>query len=348
MAEQQDAFEPVFYRYRPYRVWSVWSKKIHAQGIKRHLGYLDPMWIAGQQIGRWWNRQGKHISPDAIHTVTHVPGFPFVSRGIEIPLSVTVDCTRRLVASDFGTTCFSPADIAREQQVFDRVSGVASLTHWAAESVRMDYRVPAERIVVVGAPAQLPQLKKSSEGRNAGLPRIGFVGGDFRRKGGPELVRWHQEFFQQQAELHIVSRGAPELDLPNVFVHGSMPHQQVMEKFFPSLDLFCLPTKQEMAGFVFAEAAAAGVPAITYASGGTAEFVRHDRTGYVVPQGDENAYVAAIRSLLEDANRRETFSLQARKLAEQEYEQHGHFQRLFDFIIDGIQNPRPAPVSSSK
>ncbi len=108
MARQQDAFEPVFYHYRPHRLWSIWSKKIHARGIKGQMGCLDPMRIAGWQIGRWWNQQGKSVSPDAIHAVTHVPGYAFVRQEFEIPLSVTVDCTRRLVASDFKTTCFGP------------------------------------------------------------------------------------------------------------------------------------------------------------------------------------------------------------------------------------------------
>ncbi|MFZ0171311.1 MAG: glycosyltransferase family 4 protein [Acidimicrobiales bacterium] len=82
-----------------------------------------------------------------------------------------------------------------------------------------------------------------------------------------------------------------------------------------------LGLEQEGFGIVFLEAAAAGVPQVAGRSGGAHEAVVHGETGLVVDDPtDPAAAAAALRSLLEDPERRHRLGEAARKRAEAEFD----------------------------
>ncbi|HMD36216.1 MAG TPA: glycosyltransferase, partial [Vicinamibacterales bacterium] len=69
-------------------------------------------------------------------------------------------------------------------------------------------------------------------------------------------------------------------------------------------DLFVMPSRSEAFGIVFEEAAAAGIPAIGTAINAIPEIVVPGETGLLVPAGDRDALVAALRALAGDVERR--------------------------------------------
>ena len=339
-ARARDDFEPIFHLYQPPRIASLAAKKIHANRLTRHLGVIDPIQSANLILGRWWRTQGSVLRPDAIHTVTNLLGAPFARLAPSIPLSVTIDCTRRAVQSDFGIGIFSAADIARERAIFQAARRIVCMTGWAAKSVIHDYGIEPGKIITLPFPARPnPSAGRHRRMRGAatGLPRIGFIGTDFKRKGGPALLAWHQAHFRDRAELHIVSKKAPKVDLPNVIIHGGMPNEWVIGEFLPGMDIFCFPTLQEMAGFVLVEAAAAGVPAITYRTGGTPDLVQDGTTGFVIDKGDEPGFVRAIQTLLDNPELRDTMAGQAHAHASAHFALDHHFATLFDDLLKGAR-----------
>lgn len=66
-------------------------------------------------------------------------------------------------------------------------------------------------------------------------------------------------------------------------------------------DVLLMPSHSETFGLVVLEAAACGLPAIAYRSGGLAESVRHDETGLLVDTREPADWAAAIARLLGDA-----------------------------------------------
>lgn len=80
-------------------------------------------------------------------------------------------------------------------------------------------------------------------------------------------------------------------------------------------DLFVWPGLGEAFGMVYLEAAAAGLPSIAYANGGVASVIDDGKTGILVDAGDMDAYAAAIRSLIDDADRRRSLATGARRMA---------------------------------
>jgi len=78
--------------------------------------------------------------------------------------------------------------------------------------------------------------------------------------------------------------------------------------------VLCAPSKTapngdaEGFGLVFAEAQAAGLPVVSYASGGVVEAVAHGETGYLVPEGDWLALAQSIERLIGDGSLWKRFS----------------------------------------
>ncbi|UQN14574.1 glycosyltransferase [Gulosibacter sp. ACHW.36C] len=66
-------------------------------------------------------------------------------------------------------------------------------------------------------------------------------------------------------------------------------------------DLLLMPSHSETFGLVVLEAAACGLPAIAYRSGGLAESVRHNETGLLVDTREPADWAAAIARVLGDA-----------------------------------------------
>jgi glycosyltransferase involved in cell wall biosynthesis len=72
----------------------------------------------------------------------------------------------------------------------------------------------------------------------------------------------------------------------------------------PTFDVFVLPSHDEGLPLAMLEAMAAGVPVVASDVGSIREAVEHDRSGLLVRPGDPHALAAAVRSLLDDADRR--------------------------------------------
>jgi glycosyltransferase involved in cell wall biosynthesis len=80
-----------------------------------------------------------------------------------------------------------------------------------------------------------------------------------------------------------------------------------------------VPSRGEGFGLVALEAAARGRPAIVSDVGGLPEIVAHERTGLIVPAGDEQALAEAIVSLVRDPERARAMGAAARRRAVDEF-----------------------------
>lgn len=105
-------------------------------------------------------------------------------------------------------------------------------------------------------------------------------------------------------------------------------------------DLFAMPCRnrwggleQEGFGIVFLEAAAAGVPGVAGASGGSHEAVASGETGFVVDwPADPLAVARALGLLLDDDDLRRRMGEAARRRAEREFSYDGLARRLAEHL----------------
>ena len=77
------------------------------------------------------------------------------------------------------------------------------------------------------------------------------------------------------------------------------PHE-LLSTFYRAADVCLVPSRSESFGLVALEAAACGTPVVATAVGGLTTLVDHERTGYLIDDGDPGAFAEAIRRVLDD------------------------------------------------
>ncbi|MCX7791079.1 MAG: glycosyltransferase family 4 protein [Chloroflexaceae bacterium] len=206
-------------------------------------------------------------------------------------------------------------------------------SRWTAESLTRDYGVPAAKISVVAPGVDLAFWRRPEEPRErAGPLRILFVGGDFERKGGPDLLAAARGLPANAVELHLVTEAAPVAG-PGIHVHrGLRPNSPALRDLYHRCDIFCLPTRGDCLPLAVIEAAAAGLPIISASIGAIPEVVRPGETGVLVPPGDVPALAAALRGLIEAPEQRHRLGRQAAALASAHCDARRNAGRLLDIL----------------
>lgn len=244
-------------------------------------------------------------------------GVPFTVtlRGTEVPLSQLR--LRR-------------AQIRRVLRGADRVIGVSqSLADLAGR-----FGAPVERVRMIpnGIDGGLFRPGSKREAREAlalpeGRPLLLSVGGLTDRKGHHRIIQLLPALRAAYPDIMLAIVGGPtvegdtgprlraltgELGLSeHVRLIGPCPHEQI-PIWLRAADLFCLATRNEGRPNAVIEALACGLPVITTDVGGNAEIVTHRQDGLLVPFGDPDALLQAVRDGLETRWERDAMSRRAR------------------------------------
>jgi len=119
----------------------------------------------------------------------------------------------------------------------------------------------------------------------------------------------------------IVGGGPQEAELRDHF-RGTKTHftgqltGDDLSAAFASADVFLMPSDSETLGFVVLESMASGVPVVAARAGGIVNLIDDGEDGYLCEPGDEEAYLARLVALREDAAFRAEMGRRARREAE--------------------------------
>jgi len=223
-----------------------------------------------------------------------------------VPTIVSMDATPinfDSVGSAYSHSASHPASEAVKRVVnrraFTAAAALVTWSCWAADSLREDYGVPDEKIHIIPPGVDTSLFSPGTRERH-GPVRLLFVGGDFERKGGLDLLQ-ALAGLGGNVELDVVTgddvplsdRGVP------VRVHrGLRPQSAELVRLFREADIFVLPTRGECLGQAIAEAMASGLPVIATSVGAIAELVRDGETGFVVPPGSPARLAQALSTLI--------------------------------------------------
>ena len=83
--------------------------------------------------------------------------------------------------------------------------------------------------------------------------------------------------------------------------------QNAIASLMKKMDIFVFPSLFEAYGMALAEAAAAGLPAVTTDVGAAPRIYHHGSTGFIVPRGATDAFAASLRDLITQSDVRERF-----------------------------------------
>jgi len=234
------------------------------------------------------------------------------------------------------------------RRAFQAASVLVPWSNWARQSLIQDYGANPDRIRVL-APGAAPFFFELGRRRlTAELPadstatsdrpvRLLFVGGDWERKGGPQLLEALAGLPAGSWTLDVVTR-VPVPPMAGVTVHhGIDSNSPKLVRLFSEADLFVLPSLGECLAVVLMEATAAGLPLITTDVGALAEAVRPGETGLVVPPNDVMALRQALASLLNDPTRRQTMGRGGHMLACERFDASANNRTLLDLVADLVR-----------
>ncbi len=202
-----------------------------------------------------------------------------------------------------------------ERELYEGAAGTFVSSEFAAASVREDYDVPADRVINVGSGSNVRWPDSPESGERRGKVIL-FVGVDWERKGGPELVDAFRKIrsVEPDAELWIVGC-RPAVREPGVVVRGRLSQAETAE-CYRRADVFCLPSRMDPSASVLAEAAGFGLPVVATPVGGNVERVRDGETGFLV---GADGLAGKLVSLLGDRDLRERMGAAGREMATREF-----------------------------
>ncbi len=221
---------------------------------------------------------------------------------------------------------------AAERAAVRRAAAVVTLTRRLAERLRgqgsfevIPDCLDADLFAAAGGRSSL-----EGYGVPAGAPTILYVGRVSEEKGWRDLPA----IAEALDGVHVVVCGeGPDLDelralaAPRVHVAGALDAAAVAVAM-ASADVLVLPSRFEELGSVLIEAMAAGLPSVAYDVGGVAEAVEPGVTGVLVPAGDLQAMIAAVRSVLTDDALRERARTEGPRIARERFDQAAVGERL--------------------
>jgi glycosyltransferase involved in cell wall biosynthesis len=203
-----------------------------------------------------------------------------------------------------------------QRAAYERAAACCALTGWAARSITDDYGVPAEKVTAIGVGSN---HAPACQDRDWSQPRFLFVGSDWTRKNGLAVLNAFREVRQQlpSAGLAVVG-GHPDISQAGVETYGPLrpdrPSERCqMDDLFARATCFVMPSHVEPAGIVYAEALAAGVPAIGTTVGGAGDVIGD--AGTLVDPDDNDALLSAMLSMA-DPNTAYEFGQRAQGRAE--------------------------------
>ena len=229
--------------------------------------------------------------------------------------------------------------LRRELRQYQQAAHVFAFCEETAQSLIEEYAVPPERVSVVGAGVNFERLPEPRQTRT-GPPTVLFVGNDFERKGGVQLLAAFAELRRRvpEARLRIVGadHSAPAQD--GVEHLGRVHGREAMSALYAEADVFCLPSLFDPFPGALLEAMAHELPCVVTDTCGIPEMVVEDVTALVVErdQGDQ-AMVADLAAAFERLVREPGAAAEMGRLGRQRVERHFLWSHVVDRMAPAIE-----------
>jgi glycosyltransferase involved in cell wall biosynthesis len=258
-----------------------------------------------------------------------------------VPTVVSLDATPRLFDREGAAYGHrrnpEVVELVKKQanvRTFNAAARLVTWCQWAAYSLVNDYGVSMDKIDVIPPGVDLNVFRPALIPKRSERLRVLFVGGQFARKGGPDLLE-AARLFGDQIELDIVT-GDEDVAIPAGVtgrVHrGLRPQSDELVSLYRRADIFALPSRGDCMPQAVIEALGCGLPVIATRAGAIPEMVKDGVNGVLVPARNPRALAEALRSLVTSPSRRHAMGRWSRVLAQQEYDAARNNRRIFELM----------------
>jgi glycosyltransferase involved in cell wall biosynthesis len=180
-----------------------------------------------------------------------------------------------------------------------------------------------------------------------------FVGGDFSRKGGEDLLE-AMKSLGDEAELDVVTGVRPR-SIPTsspTRVHLGLNHaSDELFELFRQADIFVLPTIGETYGLVICEAMASGLPVVATNVGAIPEIVEDGVSGVLVPPNSPSALADSLQRLVRQPEERRSMGERGLQLAHRDHDAKRNIESILELMTglsgsgrNGSKDKRRGPV----
>lgn len=272
------------------------AQEVHAWELGRRLAEVDAEYDLALQVHGWLLGQPR-------------------------PYAVYVDLTRLMAEQGWPTWMpISPRErhnvLDRERRMYLGAGHVFAMGEHARTSLLHDYGVPEDRVSVVGGGVNFDRLPEVTPVPSD--PLILFVGKEFERKGGPDLLAAFRTVRSRMPDARLDLVGPRiRIDEPGVTVHGRLSSREVLGGLYRRTRVFCMPSIYEPWGFAFAEAMAYGRPCVGTSVQAIPEMLDHGAAGLLVPPRAPAQLADALEKLLRDDDLANRIGVAARERVEE-------------------------------
>lgn len=332
-------------RRHPWRVarGSVAAFRVYGRTIFRSwLQFLECFWKTPMMFDLLSKIVVRETRPygDRLRLTIQTQGL-FDGRSGAVPHCVYVDYT--LLSEDpyaHRALAVLPGQISRERRLFDGAAAIATVGEHVRSTLEDAYRLPAAKLHDIGIGANVEPVPVSDDLERYARGGIVFVGVDWDRKGGPDLVAAFERIAPRfpQASLTIIGCDPP-VSHPRIRVVGRVDKTEVA-RHLAEASIFCLPSYAEPFGIAVLEATNARLPVVGTRVGGLTSSVADGESGFLVAPGASDALGDALARLLADPEL-------ARRFGRAGYERN-HIRYSWDEVgrrLSGVLNaiaPEPA------
>jgi len=250
--------------------------------------------------------------------------------------------------------------IAQEGVSLRLADAICSNCGWNSDWAAKRHGLRRERIPTIHAGVDTDLFSPRQDVLKEERPTIVFVGRITKKKGCDLLVKAACKLAVEYPDLQLWLIG-------RVLADSFQDELRETARAFPNLLRFCghierqdLPAylcRAHVFGFapVFEtgpsnaclEAMACGLPIIITRVGGMPEMVVHEETGFVIPPGDLEALVVALRRLISDEALRANMGKRARDYTINTYDRHKCLRRMEAFykaVANGVDDFEGKPI----
>jgi glycosyltransferase involved in cell wall biosynthesis/GT2 family glycosyltransferase len=287
---------------------------------------------------------------DALFVHTQVAALLSVPEMRAVPTVISMDSTP-INIDDFGYghtrqgMALERAKWHMNRRALDAAAAVVTFSHWAADSVVGDYRVPEHKVRVVRPGVDLARFRPAINRRANTRPRVLFVGGDFSRKGGEDLIE-AMKLLDGEAELDVVTGVRPR-SIPTASptrVHLGLNHaSEELFELYRQADIFVLPAIGECYGHVICEAMASGLPVVATNIGAIPEIVEDGVSGLLVPPSSPAELADALRTLVRRPDQRRSMGERGLQLAHRDHDARRNIESVLELMTGLSRSRRNGP-----
>jgi hypothetical protein len=247
-----------------------------------------------------------------------VPTFVYQDMNFEVARASSELLDPRLLSTLATTRARLRQVAARQAAQYDKLAGIFAMSTWFRDEL-IGQGIPSTAIEVVGA--GLTSLAAAElRGDTRQRTRLLFVGGEFERKGGDQVLA-AVERLRGEGGLPITLTvvGPPswpgQAEPPSwVRYIGAMPPSAVAQLFCDH-DLFVMPSRFEAYGIALLEAQAAGLPCVARRAFAMSELVPEGRGGMLIEEDDgADELATTIEKALDDDSLYENIRCRAREV----------------------------------